>query len=158
MREKLAVQDGGKADNLPALQNADLEPAPKGEIEMNSFRTQIQSDDVSIYGLDRPQLKGLANGSDYEISPNTFYVSWNCELEIREWGIKDICCYVTGIEGEFEITYFAEDGDEKDSETIEFDFDAFKDKIEWDVEDRNGCISPNTLDIYYDRQSVSVQG
>ena len=122
---------------------------------MLNFHTEIQSRDISIY--DPPQVAGLENGSDYEITPDTFVVHWTCDIEARDWGIKEINCSVTSIVGSFEIAYMDENGDEARSEVIELNYDAFK-NIAWEVENVGGCISPNSLDIDYKALSISIRG
>lgn len=120
------------------------------------FRTKIESGDVSIYNLNFPKLKGLENGSDYEIEPCPFTVSWNFEIEAREWGVKDLSWYVTGIEGQFEIVYLDEKGDEKERELIDFEFEYFREKAEMDIalEDRSIC--PQRIEIHYSDMSIEV--
>ncbi len=116
-----------------------------------NFTTTLSGADVSIYGLDHhiDKLRGLQNGSDYEIEPGTFQVSWTFEVETRSWGVKGLSWYVTDITGTFDVIYFDENGDEKEMETIEFAFEPFQENTDMSGMDiENGC--PNNLEIYYD--------
>lgn len=123
-----------------------------------NFTSKIESRNVSIYDLDKhfPKLKGLQNGSDYEIEPGEFIVKWNFEIESREWGVKDMSWYVTDIGGNFDIVYFDENGDEKERESIEFEPDLFRDAFEMenDLDDRS--VSVNDIEIDYAAKSVLV--
>lgn len=121
-----------------------------------NFRTNIDSSDVSIYDFDLPKLKGLVNGSDYEIEPAPFTVTWSFELETRDWGVKGMSWIVTDIEGEFDVVYFDEKGDEKDRETVRFEFAGFKESTDMDVEIDHGSICPDSLEINYSDHSLIV--
>lgn len=114
-----------------------------------NFTTTLSGADVSIYGFHTDKLKGLQNGSDYEIEPGTFQVSWEFSVDSRYWGVKSLDWRVTNITGAFDVAYFDENGDEKETETIEFAFEPFQENADMSGMDiENGC--PNNLEIYYD--------
>jgi hypothetical protein len=120
-----------------------------------NFNTTLSGGDVSIYELDHhiDKLKGLQNGSDYEIEPGTFQVLWTFEVETRNWGVKGFSWYVTNITGSFDVVYFDENGDEKETETIEFDFEPFSENTDMSALDiADGC--PGSLEIYYDNNAA----
>jgi hypothetical protein len=123
---------------------------------MTTFTTEIQPGDVSIYGIDHllPELKGKQNGSDYEIEPSTFHVTWDFEVETREWGVKGMSWYVTNIEGTFDVVQFDEKGDEVKVDTITFDYAPFSDDMNIDIDDFSIC--PSSIDIDYSSDSIEV--
>ena len=124
-----------------------------------NFTSKIDSYNVSIYGLDHkfPKVKGLQNGSDYEIEPHNFAVKWNLEMESREWGIKSFWYYVTDVSGSYSIIYFDEKGDYKDSEQVEFEFEPFADGCEMERDLTTGSIAFEDIEIDYASMSVSVK-
>ena len=124
-----------------------------------NFTSKIDARNVSIYDLDNkfPKLKGLQNGTDYEIEPTDFRVYWSVDIETREWGIKDIDWSVTLISGDFDIVYFDANGSEKEREPIEFDFNAFAGSCEMENDLQHQSLSVDDIDIDYASMSVSVR-
>jgi len=123
-----------------------------------NFNTTLSGRDVSIYALDQhiDKLQGLRNGVDYDVLPGTFQVSWSFEVETREWGVKGFSWYVTNITGSFDVEYYDENGDTKETETIEFDFAPFSDDTDMsDMDIEDGC--PSEMEIDYAHKSIVLR-
>jgi hypothetical protein len=122
---------------------------------MYTFNTIIQDVDVAIYNL--PELAGKTPGSDYDINPRGFTVSWTLELDVREWGVKDLVWVITDIKGTFEIAHFDANGDEVDTQEVTFDFAPFRTDVavEFEVGDHHS-LAPEGLSIDYKTRKVEV--
>ncbi len=83
----------------------------------------INVDTVSVY------VDGLKDGEE-EQSPDSIRISYDIEIEYRDWGIKDITVTPRGrVEFDVEIV----DAEDNHVDTIEvlFDFDAVDWHIDW---------------------------
>lgn len=123
------------------------------------FVTSTPTIDVEIYGIAdlMPELKEYAETGSCEIENPQFTINWNVELECREWGVKDICWYVTDITGSFDVVTFDGAGDEYERKTVEFDFEPFRESVLMEIEVTEWKqISINSIEIDYSTKTIAI--
>lgn len=105
-----------------------------------SFTTKILSKDIFVSGI-----------KVYDAFYSDFYVGWDCELEVRDWGIKSLQTNINNIKGD--ITFVDEDG--KEEENL-FDVNSLSE--EWKIENlfKSEDLYPIQLDINYDLKTITI--
>jgi len=90
-----------------------------------------------------------------EFNYGVITVNWNCDVEMREWGIKSIGAYVTTIRGYIEILHLDKDGEiikEEEIDVNELGFD-----IESELELEDGFLCPSDIDIDFKDKTITIK-
>lgn len=122
----------------------------------NKFTTEVKVDVVFDEGA---VYEGKELEYRFYSNATTMKINYLIDFELRSWGLKGVAVYAPSGEStiEFEVEVAGEDG--------ETDFIPFKGTIDWskvEIENESGqdtyTISPDTMELQFDKDCKFVQG
>lgn len=117
------------------------------------FKTQINNENISIHD---PKKK-LINGCDviYDLKG---LVYWTLDIDIRDWGIKDVALIVKKVEIEGDSQYYKEsdqDYDDPQYQDIQFTNDKFT-IVDDDLKFTENFCCPTDIVVDFETKTITI--
>lgn len=117
---------------------------------MYTFRTKIQNKNIDVYKI-KPHLC-INEGIDVDLTC-VGVVEWTMELELREWGVKDISCVIQSVSVQIEYEYF-DDDDSLIRECLEVNEKLLI--LEDNLRVEGSTITPESIVINFEKNKIIV--
>jgi hypothetical protein len=130
--------------NESSIENNDLE-----------FTTVVENKDIDISKFEKWEKVShlLKENDNYDVS-GKFTIKWRLNLELRDWGVKDISQSILDITGFFDLTIWGDNDD--DEHQIEFNNSIEKFDITTEKDDVTSGISVENVSINFEDKTILV--
>ena len=127
-----------------------------------TFRTPISMKDIYVYGEellinsvpDAITAFETSDAADIELTDTNMFVNWQLDLELREYGIKNIGVSIISVEGEL---WFVDLTNDVPAYKFPVMFENGKDGWTIDVElTMEGAVFPGDLSIDFQKKTISI--